>query len=96
MSDSTKAAHTADYWYENRDRLREGMVFQQYDGSVVKLDHRKPGDGTQWVVADWYGIPPGHHSTGWSYSENIVEPGDLRGDPIEDSPTAIARAKGRT
>lgn len=84
-------ANTPD-WYADRDKLEEGQVFRMYDGSFVKLDHRKPGDGTQWVVADWRGVPPGHASTGWAYYENTIEPGDLRGEPIADSAAAITKA----
>lgn len=44
-------------------------VYRRYDGSVVKLDRRVPGDGTQWYVADWW--------NGWSYQDATIEPGDL-------------------
>lgn len=57
-------------WYERRDELRADMVFRTYDGSLVKLDRRVPGDGTKWYVAEW--------SWGsWGYYDSTVEPGDL-------------------
>lgn len=55
-------------WYERRDELEPGMVFRSHYG-IVKLDHRKPGDGTKWVVAEW--------SNGWAYYESTIEPSDL-------------------
>jgi hypothetical protein len=56
-------------WYEHRHELRPEQVFRMHEGSVVKLDHRVPGDGTQWRVADWW--------NGWAYMESTIEPGDL-------------------
>jgi hypothetical protein len=53
------------------------MVFKTRDGSIVKLDHGKPGDGTQWVVATFWG-------SSWSYDESTCEPGDFVGAPIPD------------
>lgn len=58
-----------DYWYEHRDELKSGQIFKMYDGSLVKLDRRVPGDGTQWYVADWW--------DGWEYTDSKIEPGDL-------------------
>lgn len=85
-----------DFWYLHRDQLEEGQVFRLYDGSLVKLDHRNPGDGTQWVVATWHaGFPAGKNYTAcaphWSYEETIIEPGDLRGEPIPDNAAAVAK-----
>ncbi len=57
-------------WYERRHELEQGMVFRCHDGSVVKLDHRVPGDGTDWRVADFY-------NGRWHYEENRIHPGDL-------------------
>ena len=57
-------------WYERRDELDPEMVFKTHEGQIVKLDHRVPGDATQWRVATWYG----DH---WSYDETMIEPGDL-------------------
>jgi hypothetical protein len=51
-------------------------VFRVFDGTLVKLDRRVAGDGTKWRVADW--------SNGWVYDENEIEPGDLRGDILEE------------
>lgn len=56
-------------WYERRDELEPEQVFRTYDGSVVKLDRRVPGDGTLWYVADWW--------NGWTYMDSTAEPGDL-------------------
>lgn len=57
-------------WYEHHRDLRSDQVFKTNDGSLVKLDRRVPGDGTQWYVADWsYGS--------WGYYDNTIEPGDL-------------------
>lgn len=56
-------------WYEHRDELESEQIFRMYDGSVVQLDRRVPGDGTQWYVLDW--------SNGWSHYDRTIEPGDL-------------------
>ena len=63
-------------WYERRDELRQGQVFRLADDSVVMLDRTVPGDGSKWYVADW--------SNGWSYYDSTIEPGELRGEPIEE------------
>ena len=66
-------------WYEYRDELESGMVFTSCYG-IVKLDHRKPGDGTDWVVQTWYrghlGVP-GYERGHWSCDEDSIHPGDL-------------------
>jgi hypothetical protein len=66
-------------WYKRRDELRQDMVFVMYDGSIVKLDRRVPGDGTQWYVADYF---HGH----WSYEDSTIEPSELkhRAEYMED------------
>jgi len=56
-------------WYERRGELEPDMVFDSTYG-IVKLDHRKPGDGTDWVVQTWYA---GH----WFYDEDSIHPADL-------------------
>ena len=56
-------------WYERRAELEPGQIFRTYDNSIVLLDRRVPGDGTQWYVADWW--------NGWSYMDSKIEPGDL-------------------
>jgi len=66
-------------WYELRNELEEGQVFRSCYG-VVKLDHRKPCDGTDWVVQTWYaGRPdvPGYEHGHWSCDEDSIHPGDL-------------------
>ena len=70
-------------WYERRHELKPGQVFRLHDGDVVRLDRRKAGDGTRWLVDDW--------SNGWSCWDSTAEPGDLKerlpddwsGDPAE-------------
>ena len=64
-------------WYDRRHELEGGMVFRDYDGDLVQLDRRVPGDGTQWYVARWWG-------GSWAWSDSIIEPSDLRGHPIAD------------
>lgn len=56
-------------WYLNRDELQEGMIFRCRDGSVVKLDRRVPGDGTNWYVADW--------CNSWAYFDQTIHPSAL-------------------
>ena len=66
-------------WYEHRHELEPGMVFTSCFG-IVRLDHRKPGDGTQWVVDSWYPGRPdvkGYEQGHWSCDESTIEPGDL-------------------
>lgn len=71
-------------WYERRDELMPDQVFATNSGEVVRLDHRRPGDGTQWVVQDYY-------NGRWVYDESIIEPADLNirlsdnyaGEPFE-------------
>lgn len=58
-------------WYKHRHELEPNMVFRDYEGDVVRLDRRVPGDGTQWYVATAYGL-------NWCYDDTIIEPGDLR------------------
>ena len=61
-------------WYEDRNKLAEGMIFRTLSDDVVKLDRRVPGDGTKWYVANWL--------NGWSYDDGTIEPSDLVGEPI--------------
>jgi hypothetical protein len=58
-------------WYQRRDELEPNMVFTDYEGDVVRLDRRVPGDGTQWYVATASGL-------NWIYDNITIEPGDLR------------------
>ncbi len=62
-------------WYDHRNELKPGMVFNSCWG-IVKLDHRKPGDGTDWVVADWT-FSSIDSCGGWAYYESTIHPGDL-------------------
>ena len=67
-------------WYERRDELTEGQIFETYDGFRVRLDRRVPGDGSRWYVADWnegYSTDSYTVKPGWSYQDGTIEPGDL-------------------
>lgn len=70
------------HWYHHRHELSQGQVFRLADGSFVKLDRRVAGDGTKWFVADWH--------NGWAYCDNEIEPGDLRGDPLDELTQIVA------
>ena len=71
-------------WYERRNELQEDQVFRDFEGDLVKLDRRVPGDGTKWYVAVMWG-------GSWAYMDDTIEPGDLRGEPLEDpAPTQAA------
>lgn len=81
-------------WYERRSELGPDQIFRTYDGSIVKLDHGKPGDGTRWVVAIWHKGFPGTDRYAacrphWSYEEDTIEPGDLT-ERLPDSWSGIA------
>lgn len=58
-------------WYERRNELDPGMAFKLNCGdTIVRLDHRIPGDGTDWSCDLWLN---GH----WSGEEFRIHPGDL-------------------
>lgn len=82
MNSHPTPATDADYWYTHRHDLESGQVFRLSDGSFVKLHRRVPGDGTQWYVADW-------SDGGWTYYDNTIEPGDLRGERLDGSPADV-------
>lgn len=66
-------------WYERSHELDPGMVFESCYG-IVRLDHRVPGDGTDWSCDVWYeGRPdvPGYETGYWSADECRIHPGDL-------------------
>jgi hypothetical protein len=69
-------------WYERRDELAPGQVFTEYEGDLVKLDRRVPGDGTRWYAATWWG-------GSWDYVDHEIEPGDLR-ERVADPATLVA------
>lgn len=77
-------------WYQYSSDLRPDMVFHAYDGGLVMLDRRVPGDGTQWYVANWCppierdDVDPIYRTGHWSYDDSTIEPGDLVGEPIAD------------
>jgi hypothetical protein len=67
-------------WYERRDELEPGQVFRTMFDSVVRLDRRVPGDGTDWYADDWYpGLPgiKGYEKGHWSAEDGRIHPGDL-------------------
>ena len=57
-------------FYEDRHLLEPNMVFESYQGDLVMLDRRVPGDGTRWYVADMVGDK-------WFFEDGTIEPGDL-------------------
>lgn len=73
-------------WYERRNELFPGQIFRTYDGDVVLLDCTVPGDGTRWQVAD---LVDGN----WAFYGNTVEPGDLRGEPMDGADLANVGAQ---
>lgn len=66
----------SDYWYENRDKLRPGLVVGLHDDSVVRLEERVEGDGTNWIVSD-YNDEKGF----FTYDNRRIHPGDIRLGP---------------
>lgn len=67
-------------WYERRDELDPGQVFRTYDDTIVRLDRRVPGDGTDWYADVWYpGLPgrPGYEEGRWISDDHRLHPGDL-------------------
>jgi len=67
-------------WYDRRHELEGGQVFRCEDGSIVKLEHRKPGDGTDWIVQDWYSgnsAFPDYAGGYWIADENSLHPSEL-------------------
>lgn len=63
-----------DYWYENKNLLKEGMVFRTHYNDIVMLDRRVPGDGTDWFVIDRVGEGGEAY---WSKEDSAIHPGDL-------------------
>jgi hypothetical protein len=58
-------------WYDRRDELEPGMVFTSCYG-LVRLDHRVPGDGTDWIALTSY-----DEGKSWVADESRIHPGDL-------------------
>ncbi len=73
-------------WYDRRHELNEGMVFKTADG-IVQLDRTVEGDATKWTVLDWNPVTKYFAAEG-----SEIEPGDLIGEPIADTQSAIAAA----
>lgn len=63
-------------WYENRSKLKPGMVFETAEG-LVMLDRKVPGDGTKWYVADYV-------RGKWFFEDGTVEPSEL--EKLLDNP----------
>ena len=59
-----------DYWYDNKHLLRADMVFKCDDGSIIKLDRRIPGDGTEWYALEWL-------EDRWGAEDLTGHPGDF-------------------
>lgn len=58
-------------WYARRHELEPDMVFRDFQGDLVMLDRRTPGDGSRWnVLTDYRGS--------WVDDGATIEPGDLR------------------
>lgn len=58
-------------WYARRHELEPDMVFTDFQGDLVMLDRRTPGDGSRWnVLTDYHGS--------WVDDGATIEPGDLR------------------
>jgi len=60
-------------WYGRRHELEPGMVCTLEDGLKVRLDHRVPGDGTNWSCDVWMGGARGY----WSCEEHEIHPSDI-------------------
>lgn len=57
-----------------------GQVYRTVYGSIVRLDRRVPGDGTDWYADDWYPGNPnvkGYERGHWSCEDSRLHPGDL-------------------
>lgn len=52
------------------EELWPEQIYITIHGEMVKLDHRVPGDGTDWVVATFY-------NGTWLYDETRIHPSDL-------------------
>jgi hypothetical protein len=83
-------------WYARRDELAPDQVFTDFDGDLVKLDRRVPGDGTRWYVASWNpgsdrpDVDPFYRKGRWSYDDSTIEPGDLRERADDPAPLNAA------
>lgn len=70
----------SDYWYDNRDRLNQGDVCTLENGSVVKLDRRVPGDGTDWYVLDYVQHYFDKHWY-WTDNDSKIHPSEILKGP---------------
>lgn len=64
-------------WYDHRDELEPGMIVINYQGSRLRLDHRVPGDGTNWVCDVWYSRPDHENGGYWCADECHIHPSDI-------------------
>lgn len=64
-------------WYERRDELNPGDVVTTHDGDRLRLDHRVPGDGTDWRCDYWMDRPGEDGGGHWSAEEMRIHPGDI-------------------
>lgn len=67
-------------WYDRRDELEPGMTVITHQGEKFRLDHRVPGDGTDWCCDVWYEGQPGivgYENGHWSCDEARIHPGDI-------------------
>lgn len=74
----------SDFYYENRHKLNVGDICLLEDGSIVKLDRRVPGDGTDWYVLDY---TKSYHDGRWYYSDedNRIHPSDIKAIGIDQN-----------
>lgn len=66
------------YFYENKEDLQHGMVFEASEDRVVMLDRPIPGDGTDWYVLSVDDDIYRGDSTQWSAYDDTIHPTDLR------------------
>lgn len=71
-------------WYERRDELDPGQVFRTHDDSIVRLDQRVPGDGTDWYCDVWIESQRPY----WSAEMFRLHPSDLKDRLADNYPNA--------
>lgn len=64
-------------WYERRHKLMPGMVVVDFSGTKLRLDHRVPGDGTNWSCDVWYTREDRPEGGFWCADEHTIHPGDI-------------------
>lgn len=58
-------------YYDDWADLKPGMVVEDIEGDILKLDRRVPGDGTDWYCAIWM-------NDHFSYEDLRVHPADIK------------------